>query len=135
MPLSGQGPAIREDHRTKEIVNDLVLIDPSMGKVTLLDSGQDFYASPTMSRDGSKIAWLSWNHPNMPWDATQLWVAHFKEGQISQKRCVAGGYEESIFQPQWSPEGHLFFISDRSGWWNLYRLKEGMSRQHLPSTG
>ncbi|HBL13170.1 MAG TPA: peptidase, partial [Cyanobacteria bacterium UBA11162] len=65
--------------------------------------------------------WLSWNHPNMPWDGTQLWVASIQEnGLLGEAECIAGGVEESIFQPEWSPDGHLYFISDRSNWWNLY---------------
>ncbi|MCE5316854.1 MAG: S9 family peptidase [Parachlamydia sp.] len=115
--------AIREDHRTSEVINDLVLIDPDSGRVTVLDAGQDFYAFPTLSPDGSKLAWISWNHPDMPWDSTRLWVADFNGNKIDAKRCVAWAPDESIFQPQWSPQGLLTFVSDRSGWWNLYRLK------------
>lgn len=123
VPSSAGLLAIREDHRASLVLNDLVLIDPGSGQVTALDSGHDFYAFPTLSPDGSKLAWISWNLPDMPWDSTMLWVADFKGGRISDKRCVAGSPNESIYQPQWSPKGILTFISDRSGWWNLYRLK------------
>ncbi|MBN2467517.1 MAG: S9 family peptidase [Deltaproteobacteria bacterium] len=89
-----------------------------------LVSGNDFYASPRLSPDGSRLAWLTWNHPNMPWDGTELWVAEVNEdGTLSRAEKVAGGVEESIFQPEWSPDGMLYFISDRSGWWNLYSLR------------
>lgn len=113
--------AIRESHETSSVINDLVLIDKETGAVASLDAGHDFYASPTLSSDGSKLAWLTWDHPDMPWDATQLWVADFKDAALSHKQLVAGGGEESIFQPQWSPEGILHYISDKTGWWNIYR--------------
>ena len=72
------------------------------------------------------MTWLAWNHPNMPWDGTELWVGSLQaDGSIGQARCVAGGIEESIFQPEWSPDGMLYFVSDRTGWWNLYRFSEG----------
>lgn len=88
-----------------------------------LASGADFYSSPRLSPDGKQLAWLSWNHPNMPWDASELWVATVtKEGTLADLRRIAGGGDESIFQPEWSPAGFLYFISDRSGWWNLYRV-------------
>ncbi|MEM9905488.1 MAG: S9 family peptidase, partial [Cyanobacteria bacterium P01_D01_bin.44] len=68
------------------------------------------------------LAWLSWNHPNMPWDGTALWVAELTaEGSLAAPQKVAGGLSESIFQPQWSPDGTLYFIGDATGWWNLYR--------------
>lgn len=124
--------AIREDHRTSDVINDLVLIDPASGRITVLDSGQDFYAFPTLSPDGSKLAWISWNHPDMPWDSTKLWVAEFKGDKIDAKRCLVEASDESIFQPQWSPKGILTFISDRSGWWNLYRLKGDVCENLLP---
>src|SRR5258708_3787881 len=85
--------------------------------------GSDFYAAPRLSQDGARLAWLEWRHPNMPWDGTELWVASVTaDGAIADKRKVAGGDAESIFQPEWSPDGVLYFVSDRSGWWNLYRL-------------
>jgi len=88
---------------------------------SVLVSGRDFYSTPRLSSDGSKLAWLSWNHPNMPWDGTELWVGELRsDGSLGERRLVAGGPEESIFQPEWSPRGNLAFVSDRSGWWNLY---------------
>lgn len=85
-------------------------------------SGNDFYASPTVTPDGDKIAWITWNHPDMPWDSTELWVADLTEsGEFANVTKVAGGDNESIFQPMWSPTGVLHFVSDRSNWWNLYR--------------
>ena len=121
---------IREDHSVpeREAVNAVVSLsltdDGTTGHV--LAAGNDFYASPRLSPDGSKLAWLTWNHPNMPWDGTELWVGTFDEdGLLTTSERVAGGLGDSIFQPEWSPDGVLYFVSDRNGWWNLYRNSEG----------
>ena len=88
----------------------------------VLVEGADFYSDPIVSPDGRFLAWLEWRHPNMPWDGTELWVAMFKgDGSIGAREHVAGGRTESIFQPEWAPDGRLYFVSDRTGWWNLYR--------------
>jgi len=130
--------AVREDHGAegREAVNTIVSLradgagNEAGGRV--LASGDDFYSSPRLSPDGSRLAWLSWNHPNMPWDGTQLWVGELNEdGTLEGSRRVAGGEEESIFQPEWSPGGVLHFVSDRSNWWNLYRLGEGGEAEAL----
>jgi dipeptidyl aminopeptidase/acylaminoacyl peptidase len=85
-------------------------------------AGHDFHAAPRLSPDGARLAWLAWNHPNMPWDETELWVADLDAaGAPRDARRVAGGRGESIFQPEWSPDGVLHFVSDRTGFWNLYR--------------
>ena len=90
----------------------------------VLVSGADFYSDPIISPDGKFLAWIQWNHPNMPWDGTELWVAVINpDGSIGSRERVAGGSTESIFQPEWSPDGALFFVSDRTGWWNLYRWR------------
>ena len=93
---------------------------------TELVSGADFYSSPRLSPDGSQLAWLSWNHPDMPWDATELRLADLDDrGLPAAPRLVAGGdpaSPEAVQQPGFDPDGRLTFISDRSGWWNLYRL-------------
>jgi dipeptidyl aminopeptidase/acylaminoacyl peptidase len=89
-------------------------------------SGNDFYSSPRLNPDGSRLAWLAWNHPNMPWDGTELWVGRLDEGgSVVDRSKVAGGEDESICQPAWSPDGVLHFVSDRTGWWNLYRWCDG----------
>ena len=128
--------AVREDHTEagREAVNTIVCLkldgDEEGGRV--LASGNDFYSSPRLSPDGSRLAWLTWNHPNMPWDGTELWVGELSdEGTVSAARKVAGGPEESIFQPEWSPDGLLHFSSDRSGWWNLYRENGGGQIENL----
>ena len=103
-------------------INTLVAVDIQTGSETVLDAAYDFYSSPALSADGSRLAWLSWRHPNMPWTATQLSAAEFDPGGgLTNKRLVAGSDPESIFQPQWSPDGRLYFISDRTDFWNLYR--------------
>lgn len=127
---------ILEDHtiKEKEAVNSLVSLDLETGKVIeVMASGNDFYASPRISADGKRIAWLTWNHPNMPWDGTELWVADLSaDGSIKNAELAAGGSEESILQPEWSAQGVLHFISDRTGWWNLYRWEQGISESLAP---
>jgi dipeptidyl aminopeptidase/acylaminoacyl peptidase len=123
---------VGEDHTTAapEAVNTLVEIplDGSQPQ-RVLQSGRDFYAAPRLSPDGSKLAWLEWNHPKMPWIGCELWVAEFaSDGSVGHKRLVAGDDDESIFQPEWSPDGRLYFVSDRGQaslserWWNLFRV-------------
>jgi dipeptidyl aminopeptidase/acylaminoacyl peptidase len=122
---------IREDHTAseREAVNTVVAVSlsadsPTAGEV--LVSGNDFYSSPRLSSDGTQLSWLTWNHPNMPWDGTELWVAEVKEnGELGDRHLIAGGLTESVFQPEWSPDGVLYFVSDRTNWWNLYRWQNG----------
>lgn len=86
--------------------------------------------------DGSRLAWLSWRHPYIPWIATYLIVAEFDEGGgLGNKRTVAGGDTESLFQPQWSPDNVLYFVSDRTDFWNIYRWKEGSKTRPCPIQG
>ena len=120
---------VREDHTDteNEAVNTLVAI-PLDGRdsAQILVCGNDFYSSPRLSTDGTRLAWLTWNHPNMPWDGTELWVGEINtNGSLGHTECVAGSVDESIFQPEWSPDGTLYFVSDRTGWWNLYRYQDG----------
>ena len=119
--------AVREDHTGGgEPVNEIVAVDLGDGTETVLVSGNDFYAAPRPSPDGRALAWLAWDHPNMPWDGTELWLAELDEdGMPAGPEMVAGGPDESIFQPQWSPDGVLHFVSDRTDWWNLYRSRGG----------
>ncbi len=118
---------VREDHdQADEPENTLVAI-PLAGPLTsgeVLVKGPDFVASPRVNPDGTQLAWLAWDHPNMPWDGTSLMLADLGPSGLANPRPVAGGPDESVFQPQWSPQGELHFVSDRSGWWNIYRLSD-----------
>lgn len=113
---------VRERHREgAEATNEIVAVPTDgSGDVQVLVSGRDFYAFPRLSPDGSRLAWIEWSHPNMPWDGTELFVADFSPTRIGDPEPVAGGPDEAIFQPEWSPAGELHFVSDRSGWWNIY---------------
>ncbi|MCP4567331.1 MAG: S9 family peptidase [FCB group bacterium] len=119
---------VGEDHgvENKEPVSRLVAVNlDGNGHIETLIEGNDFYSTPRLSPDCATLAWLSWDHPNMPWDGTSLWTAEINEdGSLADPVIIAGGKDESIFQPEWSPDGILHFISDRTGWWNLYRLKD-----------
>lgn len=120
-----------------KVVNYLVAI-PLDGSQTLqiLAQGADFYSNPRLSPDGTRLSWLSWDHPAMPWDETRLWVADLDpDGTPQTARCVAGNRgNESIFQPQWSPEGSLYFVSDRDNWWNIYRIPASELSQQNPES-
>lgn len=127
-----------EDHTAPggEAENVLVAIDlrhPN-GPGRVIVSGHDFYSTPRFSPDGSQLAWLAWRHPHMPWDGTELWLADVSaDGQLLGARCVAGGDEvDAIFQPGWSPDGVLYFVSERTGWWNLYRTRDGKVESVCP---
>jgi dipeptidyl aminopeptidase/acylaminoacyl peptidase len=125
----GRMVCVCQDHtkNDKEPENYLaaVSIDDSPGFRKLV-SGNDFYSNPRISPDGSQLAWLTWNHPHMPWDYTELWVGRVKEdGSVGDAVKVAGGRDDSICQPEYSPDGTLYFISERTGWWNLYRWNRG----------
>lgn len=123
-PLRGRVIAVCEEHRAgREPVNALVAIDAERAaEPHVLVSGQGFYASPCLSPDGQRLAWLAWDHPDMPWDAAALHVARLDaSGRAHDSRRIAGGTHESIFQPSFAPDGSLYFVSDRTGWWNLYR--------------
>jgi len=115
---------VREDHTGPgEALNALVSIPLSGGSAgAVVAAGHDFYSTPRFSHDGSRLSWLAWRHPNMPWDGTELWLADVaSDGALSNARRIAGGEDESIYQPGWGPDGCLYFVSDREGWWRLYR--------------
>ncbi|MBB3062226.1 S9 family peptidase [Microbulbifer rhizosphaerae] len=98
---------------------------PEKNPPRILAEGTDFYSNPSLSPNGMRFSFLRWSHPDMPWDATELCLAELDDsGRPGTVKVVAGGGEESIFQPQWSPEGELFYVSDRNNWWNIYRQGE-----------
>ncbi len=120
----GTTVCVREDHHGvasaehsgSEEANQIVRLSRD-GRVApeVLASGADFYAWPRPSPNGDRLAWVQWNHPNMPWDQTELWV---------DGRCVVTG-RGSMVEPQWSSDGTLYVVSDHTGWWNLYRVEGG----------
>ena len=114
---------VLEDHRQSgEAINAIATIPLEGGTPSVLVSGNDFYSSPRLSPDGRELVWITWNHPQMPWDGTELWIANVNEGgSLSRPRKLVGNVKESVCQPRWSPSGTLHFISDATGWWNLYR--------------
>jgi dipeptidyl aminopeptidase/acylaminoacyl peptidase len=115
---------VRELHGEGEAENQIVALAlDADGEVGVLARGRDFYSFPRISPDGSLLAWTCWDHPNMPWDGTELWLAPLADPAAARR--LAGGPEESVFQPAWDAAGRLHFVSDREGWWNLYRLEGG----------
>lgn len=140
-PLSPEGPyhyadfcvdeqhqqliCVREDHSQtgQEPINTIVALalDGSQ-QVHVLVSGADFYSNPRISPDGMSLSWLSWQHPHMPWDGTECFIADFTDKHaLAMPVKIAGSMQESIFQPEWSPAGDIVLVSDNSNWWNLYR--------------
>jgi dipeptidyl aminopeptidase/acylaminoacyl peptidase len=121
--------AVCEDHGVmasgaREPANRLVAIDLGGGRPVTLAEGEDFYASPRISPEGRRVAWISWRHPRMPWEGTDLWLAAIgDDGALVHARQVAGGPGEAITEPRWAPDGRLYCLSDRSGWWNLHRVE------------
>ncbi|MCP4360149.1 MAG: S9 family peptidase [Chloroflexi bacterium] len=137
-PSRGRMICVREAHLTpgEEAANSLVSLnlDDSDEMGETLAAGHDFYASPTLSPDAEKVAWISWDHPNMPWEGTELWVGELDAAgtAVHNQTQIAGGRHESIFQPVWSPDGSLYFASDRSNWWNLYCYRDGQIEPVYP---
>jgi dipeptidyl aminopeptidase/acylaminoacyl peptidase len=128
--------AVREDHRPDgEAENTLVAIplggDSTGSEGKVLVRGADFYAYPRISPDGRQLAWICWHHPDMPWDGTELWVANLDGDELIEPRQLAGGREESVSEPQWCTSGDLMYLSDRSGFTNLYRWD---GEQHTAET-
>jgi dipeptidyl aminopeptidase/acylaminoacyl peptidase len=119
---------VREYHEEgRELVNEIVAI-PITGSAapTVILNGYDFYSFPRISPDRKRLAWTCWRHPQMPWDGTELWVGDLdSQAAVANPRRVAGSASESIFQPEWASDGSLYFISDRTGWWNLYAERSG----------
>ncbi len=126
---------ICEDHSNpqKQAINSIVSINLENKEINTLVSGNDFYASPRLSPDGNNLVWLTWNHPNMPWDYTEIWSGDIsEEGGITKVVKIAGNEQDSICQPRFAPDGTLYFISERTGWWNLYRWIDGQAEPLYP---
>jgi dipeptidyl aminopeptidase/acylaminoacyl peptidase len=125
---------VREDHTVEgEAVNTIVAVDlgGEAGPGRILLTGHDFFASPRLSGDGKWLVALAWDHPNMPWNGTMLYLAAIDDGgAVGAPRVIAGGPAEAIVQPEWCPDGSgIVFVSDRSGWWNLhcFEIATGMT--------
>ncbi|MBI3942255.1 MAG: S9 family peptidase [Chloroflexi bacterium] len=122
---------VREDHEgTPPGAPISTIVSVSLGQqqdVQVLLSGNDFYSNPRLSSDGRFLVWLAWNHPYMPWESSELCMAEVvqDDGSLGAAQRIAGGPDESLFQPEWSPDGTMVFVSDRTGWWNLYRWRAG----------
>ena len=121
---------VRETHADDvTVTNELVAVPVNGGGPPRVIAGdRDFYAFPRLSPRGDQIVWTCWDAPDMPWDRTELWVARWdREGAARDPRRLAGAPDESVFQPSWSPDDIVHYVSDRSGWWNLYRVKDGLA--------
>lgn len=126
--------AVRERHLADGVINDLVAI-PTDGssEPQVLASGHDFYAGPVVSPDGARLAWFQWDHPRMPWDGTELCQARLgTDLTIGDVSLVAGGETESVVQPKYGPDGTMYYISDRTNWWNLYAVDASGTRALAP---
>lgn len=112
---------VRERHTTNGVVNEIVgLPTDGSSEPAILAAGRDFYSFPRFCPQGDRLAWVAWDHPRMPWDGSEVWEAPLSGRQAGEGRLVAGGPEEAVSQPRYSPDGRLHLISDRSGWWNIY---------------
>jgi dipeptidyl aminopeptidase/acylaminoacyl peptidase len=126
---------VRESHEDGEVRNEIVAIAavaPLSGEPpepVVLATGPDFVAAPRISPNGRRLAWIEWQHPNMPWDTTRLWTGELVSEpggvQLRDARKVAGDPDESLLQPEWGLDGSLYVVSDRSDWWNVYRVEAG----------
>ncbi len=122
---------VREDHREKgkEAANTIVSMNLEGKNFKTLAYGNDFYSSPRISPEGKYLAWLTWNHPHMPWDKTELWIGKLsQDGSIEERIQINKNITESIVQPLWSPNGILHFVSDRNNWWNICGWEDGEVR-------
>jgi dipeptidyl aminopeptidase/acylaminoacyl peptidase len=119
---------VREDHteKSREAVNTIVSMNLEGKNFKTLVQGNGFYSSPRISPKGKYLAWLTWNHPHMPWNKTQLWIGKLsQDGSIEEQIQINKNITESIVQPLWSPDSILYFVSDRNNWWNIYCWKDG----------
>lgn len=117
---------VRESHSGDGVDNEIVAVDTVSGEQSVLVTGADFYAYPRLDASGTRLAYINWDHPNMPWDDTVLCVVDFADGEVKgEPYRVAGGPGESVLQPEWSPDGILHFVSDRNNWWNIFAETDG----------
>jgi dipeptidyl aminopeptidase/acylaminoacyl peptidase len=134
--LEGDGGLIcvRQDHTNPaNVKNCLVRLSGAEGDAgRVLFEASDFVAYPRVSPNGRRLAFMAWNHPNMPWDTTALLIGDLAEGGLSNITEVAGGRDESVMEPRWAPGGELYFVSDRTDYWNLYALQGGAPRNLAP---
>lgn len=130
----GRLVCVREEHVAgREAINALVGVDVESGDVQVLAEGHDFYAAPCMSADAGRLAWITWDHPDMPWDSSELWLAELgDDGTLAHPQRIAGGDGVSVFQPAFREDGALFFAADPDGWWNLHRFDGDGVRCVLP---
>jgi dipeptidyl aminopeptidase/acylaminoacyl peptidase len=125
--------AVREDHTDPANVrNAIVRLSGTAGAGQVLYGDSDFVAYPRLSRDGQRLAWIAWDFPAMPWDQTRLYVAELGDVALGEIRQVAGGNGVSVIEPQWGKDGTLTWLSDESGFWNLYDDRDGAPRPILP---
>jgi dipeptidyl aminopeptidase/acylaminoacyl peptidase len=125
---------VRERHTGEGLPDNELVMVPADGETApwVVATGRDFYACPRFAPDGSRLVWLEWDFPRMPWDGTEMMVAELEpDGSLGPAHAVAGGANESVFQPAWGPDGRLHFVSDRTGWWNLYRAEEDGAQTNL----
>ncbi len=130
--------AIAETHTTDSeskhttVINSIVSIDIDSGKITTMVTGNDFYASPKINNTSTQLCWQTWNHPNMPWDGNQLYLASINNAtELTNTKIIAGSDDISTFQPQWSADNILYFISDESDWWHLYRYQKNQNEKPI----
>jgi dipeptidyl aminopeptidase/acylaminoacyl peptidase len=133
--VAGFVTCVRERHRPHGVEHDVVAVPAGGdGIPTVLVGGNDFYSFPRPSPDGRLLAWLTWNHPQLPWTGCELWLGELAlPDGVRNAVKIAGGPGESIWQPEWSPGGTLHFVSDRTGWWNVYRHADGEAVNVAPA--
>jgi dipeptidyl aminopeptidase/acylaminoacyl peptidase len=134
VPAPGGGLfAVREDHTDPANVRNAVVRLPAEGGAgEVLYGDSDFVAYPRLSPDGERLCWIAWDFPAMPWDATRLYVADLTDQGLANVRQIAGGAEISAIDPQWGAHGSLTWLSDETGWWNLYDDRDGRARALMP---
>ncbi len=127
-----------EDHAQDDSEPEIYLAAVGLDGTAIVDRlvfGNDFYSAPRVSPDGSQLAWLTWNHPDMPWDRTELWIGQIKEdGSIGSRSLIAGGSDDVISQSRFSPDGKIYFLAEKTGWLNLNRWTAGHAEAQVRFT-